>query len=288
VKAEEPSQPPPTDEDGPRPMTPFGAMAWASSSVLVFVLLLSATVWLRPGAKHDVINMFVCQAVGILGCLFLLLRVHAPDRSIRDVIGVRATHAAFLPLGISLGLAMVVPTGALYSAIERRWPEPKDLPDPFVNALTSDSRPLQVSVALCAVAAAPVLEELFYRGALFSPQRRRSSALTVIVVTGVLFALAHLTPQKLLPLALLGVALGVLRSASGSIFPCVLMHATFNAWPTWSLLARGRPPPEAANEPIPWAVAAASTVAALALLLAAHRLGQRSEVAERARAADLE
>jgi membrane protease YdiL (CAAX protease family) len=269
-------------------MTPFTAMVWASLSVLLFVLLLGVTTSLRPGAKYDVINMFICQAVGILGCLFLLLRVHAPDRSIRDVIATRATHAAFLPLGISLGIAMVVPTGALYSAIERRWPEPEQLADPFVDALTSDSRALQISVALCAVVAAPVLEELFYRGALFSPQRRRSSAATVIVVTGVLFALAHLTPQKLLPLALLGVALGVLRATSGSIFPCVLMHATFNAWPTWSLLSRGRPAPEADNEPIPWAIAAASTVVVGALLLAAHRLGQRSAVAERARAGDLE
>ncbi|MEJ7729686.1 MAG: type II CAAX endopeptidase family protein [Polyangiaceae bacterium] len=282
-----PSQPP-TEEGGPRPMTPFHAMGWASSSVLVFVLLVGVTVSLRPGAKHDVINMFVCQAAGIVGCLFLLLRVHAPERSIRDVIGARATHAAFLPLGVSLGLAMYVPTGALYAAIERRWPEPKDLADPFVDALTSDSRAVQISVALCAVVAAPVLEELFYRGALFSPLRRRSGALTVIVVTGVLFALAHLTPQKLLPLALLGVALGVLRSASGSIFPCVLTHATFNAWPTWSLLTAGRPATDAPEEPIPWAIAAASTVAAVALLLAAHRLGLRSESAGRARAADLE
>jgi uncharacterized protein len=288
VKPDEPSQPPPADGIGPRPMTPFTAMVWASTSVLVFVLLLQVTVGLRPNAKTDVINMFICQAAGIIGCLFLLLRVHAPERSIRQVIGARATHAAFLPLGVSLGLAIYVPTGALYSAIERRWPEPDQLTDPFVDALTSDSRALQISVALCAVVAAPVLEELFYRGALFSPQRRRSSALTVIVVTGVLFALAHLTPQKLLPLALLGVALGVLRAASGSILPCVLMHATFNAWPTWSLLTAGRPPTDAPDEPIPWAIAAASTVVSLALLVAAHRLGQRSEIAQRARAADLE
>jgi membrane protease YdiL (CAAX protease family) len=269
-------------------MTPFTATSWAMASVLVFVLLVGATASLRPHAKTDVINAFVCQAVGILGCLFLLLRVHAPERSIREVIGARATHPAFLPLGVSLGLAMSVPTGALYSIIERRWPEPEQLADPFVDALTSGSRGVQVAVALCAVVAAPLLEELFYRGALFTPQRRRSSALTVIVVTAVLFALAHLVPQKLLPLALLGVALGVLRAASGSIFPTVLMHATFNAWPTWSLLTRGRPAADAADEPIPWAIAAGSAVVSLALLVAAHWLGRRSEVAQRARAADLE
>lgn len=267
-------------------MTPFGATVWAMGSVLLFVLLLSVTAGLRPNARHDVINAFACQAVGILGCLFLLLRVHAPDRSIRDVIGARATHPAFLPLGITLGLSMSLPTSALYSIIERRWPEPKDLPDPFVDALTSDSRLTQVSVALCAVVAAPVLEELFYRGAIYTPQRRRSSAFTVVVVTAVLFALAHLVPQKLLPLCLLGVALGVLRAASGSILPSVLMHATFNALPTWSLLVDGRPATDKPDEPIPWALAMACAAVSLALLFAAHRLGQRSEAAARARAAD--
>ena len=269
-------------------MTPFTATVWAMSSVLVFVLLIGITASVRPNAKHDVINAFVCQAVGILGCLFLMLRVHAPDRSIREVIGARATHPAFLPLGISLGLAASLPTSALYSAIERRWPEPEQAADPFVDALTSGSRLTQVSVALCAVVAAPVLEELFYRGALFTPQRRRSGAFTVVVVTAVLFALAHLVPQKLLPLCLLGVALGVLRAASGSILPSVLMHATFNALPTWSLLVEGRPPPDRPDEPIPWAMAAASAAIAAALLLAAHRLGQRSEIAARARAGDVE
>ena len=66
-----------------------------------------------------------------------------------------------------------------------------------------------------------ILEEWFFRGYLFGALRRRFSTAWVIVLTTAAFALAHFVfrPEtegaRLLPSALMGLALGGVRAASG-------------------------------------------------------------------------
>jgi membrane protease YdiL (CAAX protease family) len=74
---------------------------------------------------------------------------------------------------------------------------------------------------------APVVEELTYRGvgyALMVPY----GAWVAILGTGVLFGLAHGLVLALPVLTFFGIAIGWLRMRTDSLYPPVLLHATFN------------------------------------------------------------
>jgi hypothetical protein len=265
------------------------AVGWISGVTLLFILLLGVIVDLRPAAKNDLISAFGCQAAAYLLGLFAILRIHAPRAEIREFIGLRPTHAGFYALAVLLGTALQAPVSALYEAIEKRWPSP-DEGDAGLLRIIADA-PLAEKIALVAVLVAlgPLLEEVLFRGALTRPLRRRHGPAVVIFGTALLFALAHFEPQKFVPIGLFGVALGVLRLVSGSLVPCILLHATYNAIPLVAILATA--PGEgqdaaSADIPLPaWLVAVSSAVAA-GLLALAYLIGARTQAAAAAREKD--
>jgi hypothetical protein len=271
-----------------RPMSLFVAAAWALGTKFFFLWLLTLTVSLRPGAENDIINAFGCQLVSTLVALFLILRVHAPDASIRELLGVRRTNVGFYPLAIALGISLQAPANALYTWLSRRFPTPNDNSDErLIEIFTDAGTAKRAAIGVVFVALGPMLEEVFFRGALFSPPRKRYDALAVIVATAVLFALAHDPWQMYIPIAMVGISLGLLRSASGSLMPSALMHATFNAIPFYALAMKRPGGENSSDETIPIAMTVISTAVSLGLLYAVHSLGQRAEDAKIAQKKDI-
>ncbi|WP_437590825.1 CPBP family intramembrane glutamic endopeptidase [Sorangium sp. So ce1000] len=284
-----------------------GAVGWTVGVTALFLFLLGLITSFRmapapDGAggsfraepRLDIIGSFACQAVAYLLGLFGVLQMHAPRASIREFLGVRRTHAAFYPLAVALGFALEGPIGALYTAIEQRWPS--GINDAELVQVFADASALErVALGLIFIALGPALEEVFFRGALARPLRWTHRAPLVIATTAALFAAAHVGWQKFLPIGIFGVALGVLRAASGSLLPSILLHGTYNAIQCFSLLsATGAGPvddvpaaasPEAAANP-GWLVAV-SSACALVLIALAWVLGNRAEAAVRAREKDL-
>lgn len=74
---------------------------------------------------------------------------------------------------------------------------------------------------------APFIEEIFFRGFIFSGLRQQWGWQKAIVVSSALFALAHLVPTSLLPIFLLGLIFAFVAQISGSIWPAIIIH-TFN------------------------------------------------------------
>jgi uncharacterized protein len=83
------------------------------------------------------------------------------------------------------------------------------------------------NVAVIAVVA-PIVEELTYRGLGYS-LLADYGRWTAIVVTALLFGLSHGLVQALPVLVAFGVGLAWLRSRTDSVYPGMLVHATFNA-----------------------------------------------------------
>ncbi|AKT38074.1 CPBP family intramembrane glutamic endopeptidase [Chondromyces crocatus] len=287
-----------------RPMSLPLAAVWALSITFLFVWFLAVLVAIRPSAQSDLVSTFGCQAVAYLLGLFGILRLHAPHASIRDFLGIRPTHLAFFPLAVLLGLALEAPIGALYDLIARRWPTPREGELELLNTLASGTAIEQATLGLVLVVLGPALEEVLFRGALTRPLLRRYGAPVVIVATAALFAIAHFQPQKFLPIGLFGLALGMVRYASGSILPAMLMHATYNAVPFVALLGASadvgaaEAVPTDAPRPfdlrqllidpasLPPAAVAGSTVLAALLLAAVFALAARSKTATQARHRD--
>ena len=49
-----------------------------------------------------------------------------------------------------------------------------------------------------------------------------------VIVSALVFALAHLSVGEFPPLVVLGLGLAFVRLSSGRLFPCVLMHSLWN------------------------------------------------------------
>lgn len=103
--------------------------------------------------------------------------------------------------------------------------------NPQIEALTGGSplsaRDLTLLLILVAIIA-PIAEELFFRGMLYPLLRRRWSAHVAIVVNGFLFALIHFIPILIPGLFFVGIVLAWVRERSGSLIPCILLHAMQN------------------------------------------------------------
>jgi len=113
-------------------------------------------------------------------------------------------------------------------------------PHPIEETLGGGAPPEVAAVALLAgLLAAPVGEELFFRGFLQSWLRPRFGPKLAIVITAVLFGLMHVgLPHNVLPLTVLGLMLGYLYERSGSLLVPVTLHFAFNAIPTVALLLK--------------------------------------------------
>ncbi|MBK3426627.1 CPBP family intramembrane glutamic endopeptidase, partial [Methylobacterium ajmalii] len=87
-----------------------------------------------------------------------------------------------------------------------------------------------VAWTLWLVVLAPLAEEMLFRGDLFSRLRVLLPPAATVAVGALVFGLCHaerglLQPVSVLPL---GVALGAMRLWTGSLWPCIALHALSN------------------------------------------------------------
>ena len=102
--------------------------------------------------------------------------------------------------------------------------------NPLLELVLGSRDPLAlILLAFTAVVLAPLFEETIFRGALLPVLGRRFGPLPGVLLSGLLFGMAHISIGELAPLTVLGVGLGLLRVSSGRLLPCVLMHSTWNA-----------------------------------------------------------
>jgi len=96
------------------------------------------------------------------------------------------------------------------------------------------SRAAVYVVAFAATFTAPLVEEVIYRGLLYSAFERALGVPAAFVLVTILFAIVHV-PQyfpsyaTILLLTLLSVMLTFIRVRSGNLLPCIIMHTIFNA-----------------------------------------------------------
>jgi membrane protease YdiL (CAAX protease family) len=107
-----------------------------------------------------------------------------------------------------------------------------------LGATHSTAAAIATAVFVCAVA--PMCEEFFFRGFLFAVLRQMRvrafgqewGTLIAAIIVALLFGLAHsgsAKPEYLIPLGLLGFVLCLVRWYTGSLYPCMAIHAINNA-----------------------------------------------------------
>jgi membrane protease YdiL (CAAX protease family) len=89
------------------------------------------------------------------------------------------------------------------------------------------SHSLAALVSACILA--PVLEEMLFRGIILRSFLRQYRPRKAILLSALLFGLAHLNVYQFVVASLLGLLLGWLYERSRSLWPCILLHASYNA-----------------------------------------------------------
>lgn len=102
----------------------------------------------------------------------------------------------------------------------------------FIRLLRS-SRSAVLVVAFMATFSAPIVEEVIYRGVLYSAFQRTFGVAGAVVLVTLLFAAVHV-PQyypslvSILTICFLSLIITLVRVKSGNLLPCIILHTIFN------------------------------------------------------------
>lgn len=98
----------------------------------------------------------------------------------------------------------------------------------------------KLALLFFAVIGAPVLEELLFRGVIYQALRANFSMIFSALLSGLLFALFHFEIQTILPLAMLGLLLAVIREKSASLILVMIIHSLHNVFMLYKVYAGAR------------------------------------------------
>lgn len=291
------------DEADVRGMSGFGAVWWASAVTLFFLTFLASLRGLRL-AGSELLAATAVQVVCYAATLFVLLRVYAPESSIRAVVALRApSRWGVVPLALILGPALYLVCNVLYELILSRWPLESD--GSLAKEWEQGGVGLRVGLFVAVVAAGPFVEEMIFRGAMFTFVRRyardapafsptavlrRAISATeperaaeppkpvvrpwqweVVAATSIAFVLVHLEPRRFPPLLLAALLLGWIRARADSLVASFALHAAFNATPFLLELSFGD-----TLEELPRSWAGGGALVMLATVVLVHRLLPRA------------
>lgn len=204
------------------------ALAW---SLLLTLALFSVAVVVSVafGATNQgIVAGGVAELLIMLPAARYLARVYGGADQ-RAALALAPASRLELLIGGSLGVILHLPAGYLSELVERRFPTPPEALRAQLQALTPSSALMAVAMFICVAAVVPYVEELFFRGALFTPLLKTGPGFVAVWTTSIGFALAHQEPRNWAPLLLVAVVLGELRRRGGSIWAGVALHAAFNA-----------------------------------------------------------
>ncbi len=109
--------------------------------------------------------------------------------------------------------------------------------NPLLEMVLESKNFLALAILFCTtVFLAPLFEEFIFRGVLLPVLARDQGKILGVLISALVFAVAHLSIGELPPLFVLGIGLAVLRLSSGRLFPCVIMHSLWNGITFASLL----------------------------------------------------
>jgi membrane protease YdiL (CAAX protease family)/ferredoxin len=136
-------------------------------------------------------------------------------------------------LSVPIGLSMLVGTWAfsrvyLLTVTALGWKPPASTSPSIMQLFGSDAVGMTLAV-LVFVVVGPVVEELMLRGVVLGALERRLGRWLGIALSALMFATLHGTLWQMLPMTVLGLALGRLASSRRSLWPAVILHVAYNA-----------------------------------------------------------
>lgn len=119
--------------------------------------------------------------------------------------------------------------------------------------MISSSKMTLFTMAFLAVLTAPLIEELVYRGIVYSALQRSVTPWIAVGITTLLFALVHVpqylgSPATIALLLVLSLVLTVMRMKTENLLPCIIFHTIFNLVQSVLMIAQAYIPTSASPE----------------------------------------
>lgn len=233
------------------PTPAFALTAFA----IIFVVAFYGSLLLE---KATIITMMLVTQYGFFLLPVIALTL-AMKFSPRETFSFRMPHWRAMLAAVLMGLSGWAVIGGL--AI-RLLPPPESLVRAMEKILLLGDKPVPLWALWLAVGITPAIcEEVLFRGLILSGLRRLGMW-PAILISALLFALAHSSIYRLLPTLLMGILLGYIVWRTGSILCSIIVHALNNGLMatlvhSQTLLAKLN---LADNQFLPWSVTIAGAV----------------------------
>jgi membrane protease YdiL (CAAX protease family) len=271
------SQPPEAEE---RPLSFLAAAFWTLLVAVFLGVMIAVIDAAHPGAFVDVVTVATCKLLAYSVVLFGILRVHEPQSSIRHLLALRRPPAVLVVLGAAVGAGLSPAAMWLDGIFAKRYPPSPSELEAYERIFDAPTVGKKVALLLALVVVMPVCDELFFRGALFTPLKRGRRAESVILATAAYDTLlSGASPREIASILATALAISWIRAVSGSVFPSVAARMAFFGVQVVPLVL--------AHEPRFSVIVALGGVLLAALSLAGiAAIGKRSSLALEARLED--
>jgi uncharacterized protein len=216
------------DEPAPLPAAARSDGRLAGWLTLVGVLTLANFVGnTESGPPKDFVYLWSSAVAALVqyAVMLAIVLAIAGRQETRDMLALRRPRSWWRGLGLGAGLIV-----AVYVFVAALSPllQPGKEQGLTPNGWDSSRAPQFVANFLVIACVVPVVEELMFRGLGFT-LLRRFGEVAAIVGIGVCFSLVHGVAEGLPVFALFGIGLAYIRSRTESVYPCMIVHGTFNA-----------------------------------------------------------
>jgi hypothetical protein len=218
------SDPPEPQE---RPLSFLAAAFWTLLVALLLGVMISIIDAARPGAFVDVVTVATCKLLAYSVVLFALLRVHEPESSIRHVLALRRPPAALVFLGVLVGSGLSPAAMWLDGVFSKRFPPSQAELEAYERIFDAPTPGKKIALLLALVVVMPVCDELFFRGALFTPLKRGRRAESVVLATAAYDTLlGGASAREIASILVTALAISWMRAVSGSVFPSIASRSS--------------------------------------------------------------
>lgn len=200
---------------------PTISQSWWLIGVFFLAQIPAAFPMLGLKAAADSFNLPILNTIGqtLAYVVSLVITIwYAMRKRGRRVLSFAVAPTMAYPVAAVGLLAMSTLVEPLVSAI----PMPRQLEELIAELFTKD-------MIFTAVIAAPILEEIFFRGIILDGFLKNYRPAKAIIWSAVLFGVIHLIPTQALNAMFIGFALGWLYYRTRSLWLCMFLHFVNNA-----------------------------------------------------------
>ena len=158
--------------------------------------------------------------------IILFLGIRFSGLPYRDIFPLKSFHWLNIPALLIALVALQFFMNELSLHVDKMLPPPGWFMELFAKIFESDTGIWGGIIRVVVIA--PIVEELIFRGLIFSGFQRIYPAFWAIFFSALLFSLFHLNPWQLGPTFLLGLLLGFVRLRTGSLLAAIFTHALHN------------------------------------------------------------